>query len=77
MLENMKSRAVVTLRGFCRPKSGARPRVRICDLARDLEVAPQQVQGWLSEKYRPKLEVMLELEKLLGIPVPDWTKETR
>lgn len=77
MLGGMKSKAAATLRGFCRPKRGARPKMRVCDLARDVGVAPQQIQGWMADAYRPKLEAMLELKKLLGIPLEDWTREAR
>lgn len=43
-------------------------------LAKRLGVSAPSVHAWVNGDARPKLEHMLELERLYGIPVASWVE---
>jgi ribosome-binding protein aMBF1 (putative translation factor) len=44
------------------------------DIARELEVTPAAVNRWIQHQGTPRPEHLAALEKLLGIPMRDWTE---
>lgn len=66
-----RSKAAARLAAKCRPLEPEWPQRELADR---LGVRPQAVAAWLSGDYKPKLAVMLELEKLTGIPLTEWTE---
>jgi transcriptional regulator with XRE-family HTH domain len=66
-----RTKAAAKLAEKCRP--GA-PEIAQVELAEALGVPRQAVAAWLKGEYKPKLAIMLALEKLTGIPVAEWAE---
>lgn len=53
-----------------------RPRMRPSDLARALDVSAESVSGWMSGKSLPTIKHMVQIEKILGIPLKSWAEDS-
>ena len=70
----MRTKASAALAAKVTPEP---PEMSQAELAVKLGVRKQAVHAWTRGLYEPSVSVMLRLEKLLGIPVVDWTKPER
>jgi len=58
--------------GAMRLRAELFPRITQAQLAEKLDVSQQAVSAWLHGRARPDLSKMIQIERLLGIPVATW-----
>jgi transcriptional regulator with XRE-family HTH domain len=54
--------------------TAVKPKLSQVELAKQLGVTKQAVQGYLNGDFQPSPDLMAKIEDLLGIPMRAWTE---